>query len=125
MFFQIRMGLPEVDDFWNDISRKYDNNELSKDELKFFKKFVKALNLLSENPKYNSLNSHEIPPLSRKYGIKIWQSYLENNVPAAGRIFWAYGPNKGEITILGVEPHPEDKKRNAYKRINLSLLPEK
>jgi hypothetical protein len=124
MHYKIRMGIPEVEKFWNDISHKYNNNDLAKNDLTFFKKFVKALSLLSENPKHNSLNSHEIPPLSQKYGIKIWQSYLENNVPSAGRIFGAYGPNKSEITILGIEPHPEDKKRNVYKRINLSLLPE-
>ena len=28
-----------------------------------------------------------------------------------------------EITILGIEPHPEDKKRGAYDRIKLSELP--
>lgn len=30
--------------------------------------------------------------------MKIFQSYLENNTPAAGRLFWAYGPDSGDIT---------------------------
>lgn len=124
MTFKIRLGVPEVEAFWNEMNQKFDRDVLNATELKFFKKFVKALQLLSVNPKHTSLNSHEIPPLTQKYGIKIWQSYLENKVPSAGRIFWTYGPNQGEITILGIEPHPEDKKTNAYKRIKLSSLPE-
>ena len=55
--------------------------------------------------------------------MKIFQSYLENNVPAAGRFFWAYGPEQGDITILAIEPHPENQKRDAYQRIKLSNLP--
>jgi hypothetical protein len=124
MAFKIRLGIPEVEAFWKEMNQKHDCDELDATERKFFKKFVKALGLLSDNPRHNSLNSHEISPLTQKFGIKIWQSYLENNVPSAGRIFWTYGPNQGEITILGIEPHPEDKKRHAYKRIKLSSLPE-
>jgi len=55
--------------------------------------------------------------------MKIFQSYLENRTPGAGRIFWAYGPDKGEITVLAIEPHPEDKKRGAYESIKLSSIP--
>lgn len=124
MAFKIRLGIPEVEALWKEMNQKHDCDELDATERKFFKKFVKALRLLSDNPRHNSLNSHEISPLTQKFGIKIWQSYLENNVPSAGRIFWTYGPNQGEITILGIEPHPEDKKRHAYKRIKLSSLPE-
>jgi hypothetical protein len=47
----------------------------------------------------------------------------ENNTPAAGRVFWAYGPGRSEITILGFEPHPEDKKKAGYTKVKLSNLP--
>ena len=97
--------------------------KLGKDEEKFFKKLVKTLGHLRENPRHNSLASHEIDDLTQKYGLKIFQSYLENNTPAAGRIFWAYGPDKGDITVLAIEPHPEDQKRGAYQRLKLSALP--
>jgi len=60
---------------------------LGKDEEKFFKKLVKALGYLSANPRHNSLSSHEISDLSRKYGLKLFQSYLENNTSGAGRVF--------------------------------------
>ena len=58
--------------------------------------------------------------MSKRYGLKVWQSYLENNKPAAGRIFWVYAPNKMDITVVGIEPHPEDKKKGGYKKIKLS-----
>lgn len=124
MPFKIRLGIPEVEAYWHEMTKKLDINELNATEKIYFKKFVKALRLLSDNPRHNSLNSHEILPLTQKYAIKIWQSYLENNVSSAGRIFWTYGPNQGEITILGIEPHPEDRKKGAYKRIKLSSLSE-
>lgn len=31
--------------------------------------------------------------------------------------------SKNEITIISIEPHPEDRKRSSYDRINLSALP--
>jgi len=123
MAFKIRMGVPEMEAFWNDLSTRKQEGELDKDEEKFFKKWVKALGYLSANPRHNSLASHEIEDLTHKHGIKIFQSYLENKTPAAGRMFWAYGPEKGDITILAVEPHPEDEKRGAYGRIKLASLP--
>jgi hypothetical protein len=121
--FKIRMGMPEMEAVWNDLAGRHEQGQLSGDEQKFFKKLVKALGYLEVNPRHNSLESHEIDSLTRRYGVKVWQSYLENRTPAAGRIFWVYGPGKGEITILAVEPHPEDQKHGAYDRIKLSDLP--
>jgi len=123
MAFKVRMGVPEMEAVWNDLSTRKQRGQLNKREEKFFKKLVKALGYLQENPRHNSLASDEIDDLTRKYGLKIFQSYLENNIPAAGRLFWAYGPDRGDITVLAVEPHPEDQKRGAYERIKLSALP--
>lgn len=77
--------------------------------------------LLSQNPRYLGLQSHEITSLTARYGMKVWESYLENNTPAAGRIFLACGPEQGDITVIGPEPHPNDK-ANAYKKITLSQM---
>ena len=123
MDFNIRMGLPEMAAFWNDLAIRKQQGKLDKTEERFFKKLVKALACLAENPRHNSLSSHEIDDMTRKCGFKIFQSYLENNTPSAGRIFWAYGPDKLDITVLAIEPHPEDQKRGAYQRIKLSVLP--
>ena len=108
---------------WTDLSTRKQRAQLDKDEERFFRRFVKALGYLAANPRHNSLASHEIEELSRRHGFKIFQSYLENRTPAAGRIFWAYGPERGDLTVLAVEPHPEDEKRGVYKRIKLASLP--
>ena len=123
MAFKIRMGLPAMEALWKDLSSRKLQATLDKDEEKFFKKLIKTLGYLEQNPRHNSLASHEINDLTRKYGFKVFQSYLENATPAAGRLFWAYGPDKGEIIVLAIEPHPEDQKRGAYQRIKLSTLP--
>jgi hypothetical protein len=123
MAFKIRMGVPEMESFWNDLVARKQQGRLDKDEEKLFNKLTKCLGYLSQNPRQNSLQSHEIADLTRKFGIKVWQSYLENNTPAAGRLFWAYGPDQGDITVLAIEPHPEDQKRGAYLRIRLAGLP--
>jgi len=122
MVFNIRMGQPEMATLWMDLSKRKQQGKLDRDEEKLFKKLVKALGYLGANPKHNSLASHEITDLSRQHGCKIFQSYLENNTPGAGRLFWAYGPEKGDITVLAIEPHPEDQKRGAYERIKLSAM---
>jgi hypothetical protein len=120
MTFQIFMGLPEMAALWEYLSDKSRRNKLSSDEREFLDKWSKALEYLSQNPKHPGLQTHEIDDLSRKFGVKVWQSYLENNTPGAGRIFWAYGPDRQQITILAVERHPESSKRKAYERIRLS-----
>ena len=38
------------------------------------------------------------------------------------RIYWVYGPEKDQITIIALEPHPNDSKNNAYRKIRLSKM---
>jgi len=118
--FLIRLGVPEMEELWTELSRKVKMGVIGKNEEELYKKLGKAMSLLSNNPKHPGLHSHEIEALSRRYGKKVWQSYLENNKSGAGRLFWVYGPNKNEITIIGIEPHPEDKKSSGYEKIKLS-----
>lgn len=124
MDYVIRMGVPEMEAFWEDLLVRRKTDDLSKDELILFSRLAKSIQFLSSNPKHPGLRSHEIEPLSKRYGFKVWQSYLDQGQQAR-RIYWTYGPGRKEITILGFEPHPEDKKRGAYERIKLSELPEK
>lgn len=116
--YSIRLGIPEMQDFWNNLTNKIHSCSATKDEIKLHKKLVKVFHLLENDPFYNSLHTHEIDILSKRYGMKVWQSYLENRKPAAGRIYWIYYP-EGSITIIGLEPHPNDNK-NSYDRIKLS-----
>jgi len=76
--------------------------------------------LLAENPAHPGLASHEISDLTKRYGVKVWQSYLENRTPSTGRVFWIYGPVRACITIIGPEPHPESSKSRGYKKVTLS-----
>jgi hypothetical protein len=66
----------------------------------------KSLGYLENNPKHSSLNTHEYNSLTRQYGIKIFEAYAENKTPQSYRIFWHYGPDKSEITIIAITPHP-------------------
>ena len=117
--FNIKLGKPEVDCFWYELKKKIDNGIANKYEIEKYKKLGNTFKKLSNNPKHPGLNSHEIKILSKRYGTKVFESYIENRKPKAGRVFWIYGPNKEDITIIGIEPHPEDK-TNAYDRITLS-----
>ena len=124
MEYDIFMGIPEVRDLWNELKEKVSSGTANKKEEKLYKQFGKAMYLLSQNPRHPGLQSHEIAALTARYSHKVWESYLENNTPAVGRIFWAYGPGQGEITIVGIEPHTNDTKSNAYKKITFSQMGE-
>ena len=117
------MGIPEMENLWNDLCSKTEAGTASKDETVLYKKLGKAMYFLSENPRHPGLESHEISSLTRRYGMKVWQSYLENKKPAAGRIFWVYGPDRMDITIIGLEPHPDDKSKS-YDMVTLSSMGE-
>lgn len=118
--YRIRMGLPEMKELWDKLQKKYRDGTIGKKDRIIFEKWGKALKLLAQDPLYPSLRTHEIEELTRKYGRKVWQSYLENKTSGALRMFWVYGLDEKEITIIGLETHPENKKRGAYRRIRLS-----
>ncbi len=119
MQYEIHLGVPEMEELWQNLNRKHADGSANKKEEKLRKQMGKAMWLLSQDPRHPGLRSHEIPPLSARYGTKVWESYLENDTPGAGRIFWVYGPGQGQITVIGLEPHP-DNKSNAYKKVTLS-----
>ena len=122
MNFNIRMGIPEMQELWLDLQEKYHSGNIKKKEEQLYKKCIKAFKLLSAYPCYPSLQTHVIDPLSIRYGIKLLQSYLKNKTSGAMRMYWVYGPDQKDITIIGLEPHPEDKKNGAYDRVSLSDL---
>ena len=70
------------------------------------RKVRRTLGLLEVNPRYGGLNSHKYETLKGPSGEDVWESYVENNTPAAFRVFWVYGPEPGMITILRITPHP-------------------
>lgn len=122
--FNIRLGIPEMLDYWQSLSTGSKQGTLGKDEAQLYQKWGQAMAHLARNPAYPGLHTHEIPQLSKRYGMKVFQSYLENRNSRAARIYWVYGPDHHDITVIGLEPHPEDKKSNGYRKVQLSDLPE-
>lgn len=70
------------------------------------KKLRKALALLESDPRHPGLNSHRYAHYDSLYGERIWESYVENRTPGAYRVFWHYGPDPNEITIVAITPYP-------------------
>jgi hypothetical protein len=66
----------------------------------------KTLAYLQTNPRHPGLHTHKYSSLSGPNNEEIFEAYAENNTPCAYRIFWYYGPNKKEITIIAITPHP-------------------
>jgi hypothetical protein len=61
---------------------------------------------LAHDPKFKGLNSHKYESMNERYGKEIWESYIQNNTPGAWRLFWFYGPDRDEITLVMATPHP-------------------
>jgi hypothetical protein len=97
----------EAEALINELGEKAVEGELNRDEKDLYRKIRKALQHLETNPRHPGLKSHEIDVLTEKYDVRIWESYLENRKAGARRMFWIYGPETKEITIVGIENHPE------------------
>ena len=80
--------------------------EEDKSLLKRLKAVRKALGYLDTNPRHPGLNTHKYTSLSGPNGEEVFEAYAENKTPAAFQIFWFYGPEKKEITIIAITPHP-------------------
>ena len=101
MTFTIRMGVPDMAAFNDQITEKARAGRLDSDEKGLFKQWRKALGHLAQNPRHPGLRTHEIEPLSPRFGQKVFQSYL-NQGDTADRLYWVYGPDRGEITVVRV-----------------------
>ncbi len=78
------------------------------------KQIRKTLGYLETDLRAKSLQTHKYESLTKRYGIEVFEAYVQQNTPAAYRIFWHYGPDEvdedGErisiITIIAIVPHP-------------------
>ena len=66
----------------------------------------KTIGLLSSDPRHNRLKTHEYTSLKGPGGEKVFEAYAEQSTPAAYRVFWCYGLEKNQITIVAITPHP-------------------
>ncbi len=80
--------------------------EIDPSKKNILKAVRKTLGLMETNPRYPSLNTHEFTSLKGPNGEKVFEAYVQQKTPAAYRIFWYYGPDRNQITIVAITPHP-------------------
>ncbi len=78
----------------------------TKSKQRLFKVVGKVIGYMQVNLRHPSLNTHKFDQLKSPFGGDVFESYAQNKTPGAYRIFWVFGPEKGEITILAITPHP-------------------
>ncbi len=73
-----------------------------------FKQIHKTLKLLTQNPRHPSLQTHQYYSIEHPYKPeeKVFEAYAQHKTPGAYRVFWCYGPEKGQLTIIAITPHP-------------------
>ena len=89
-------------------SRKESKKKKSSKAEGLFKQVHKTLHLLSLNPRHPGLRTHAYDSLEHPFNPneKVLEAYAQNRTPGAYRVFWCYGPEKGQITIIAITPHP-------------------
>jgi len=73
-----------------------------------FKQVQKCIKLLQQNPRHPSLQTHEFEAMLNPYrkDQKVFEAYVQQITSGAYRVFWCYGPEKGDLTIIAITPHP-------------------
>lgn len=73
-----------------------------------FKQVEKCVRLLIENPRHPGLQTHEFRSLEHPHEKdgKVFEAYVQNRTPGAYRLFWCYGPERGDLTIIAITPRP-------------------
>jgi hypothetical protein len=73
-----------------------------------FKQVVGCLQKLQSNPRHPGLQTHKFDSLENPFQKDgaVFEAYAQNKTPGAYRVFWCYGPGKGQITIIAITPHP-------------------
>jgi hypothetical protein len=66
----------------------------------------KTIKLLAGNPRHPGLQTHPFLSLNGPNGEKVFEAYAQQKTSAAYRVFWYYGPSKGEMTVFAITPHP-------------------
>ncbi|NCJ07832.1 hypothetical protein GS597_15210 [Synechococcales cyanobacterium C] len=73
---------------------------------KKYKKVLKTLGLMEINLRHPGLRTHKYESLQGPNQEDVFEAYVENRTPGAYRVFWFYGPEAGQITILAITSHP-------------------
>lgn len=92
--------------FTREADDQFLNLQQSKDKKTQFKAVGKVLAYMNSNLRHPSLRTHKFDGIKSPFGGDVFESYAQNKTPGAYRVFWTYGPNKAEITVLAITPHP-------------------
>lgn len=73
-----------------------------------FKQVHKTLQHLKSNPRHPGLQTHEYHSLPNPIDPqgKVFEAYAQNQTASAYRVFWCYGPQEGELTVIAITKHP-------------------
>jgi len=73
-----------------------------------FKQINGALLKLRNNPRHPGLHTHEFSSLRHPFhgDGKVFEAYAQNKTPGAYRIFWCYGHQANDLTIIAITSHP-------------------
>jgi hypothetical protein len=73
-----------------------------------FKQVWECVQKLLNNPRHPGLHTHKYDSIEHPYkkDDPVFEAYAQNATPGAYRVFWCYGPKKGDLTIIAITPHP-------------------
>jgi hypothetical protein len=80
--------------------------ENSRDKAAQYKAVAKTLGLMQVNLRHPSLHTHKYDAIESPFGVDVFESYAQNKTPAAYRVFWCYGPERGWLHIIAITAHP-------------------
>ena len=91
-----------------DKAEKKSNKKITKNSSGLLKQIKKTLNFLSHNPRHPGLHIHEYSGLKHPWDSKqkVFEAYVQNRTPGTYRLFWRYGPEKNQLTIITIIQHP-------------------
>ena len=93
--------------YWTDQARQqWRRLQEDRSLQKRYKSVAKAIRFLAADPRHPGLQTDEFTSLKGPGGEKVFTAYAEQATPAAYRIFGCYGPQKAQITLLAITPHP-------------------
>lgn len=90
----------------DDALKDLEGLEKDPSKVRILKDVSKTLNLMRQNLRHPSLNTHEYKGLKGPNGEKVFEAYAQQKTPGAYRVFWCYGPEQKTITIITITPHP-------------------
>jgi len=94
--------------FTRSAQERFAHLEGSAQQAGLVKQIKKTLGFLQTNPRHLSLQTHVFHSLENPFDPeeKVFEAYVQQHTPAAYRLFWCYGPQKGQITVIAITPHP-------------------